>query len=150
MLLQRYHRVSHVKGLITRDRWQWLPITFPLFDSSAPSSPPLNFRGYNLSSTSIKVTWGDVPKSSVNGILLGYHVTCILSNSSEVPKIESLKKHSGVLSGLKKYRNYTCSVRAYNNFGNGTWSEKLVISSDEDGMLSVKKEGILAARNETK
>ncbi|KAK2556836.1 Cell adhesion molecule Dscam2, partial [Acropora cervicornis] len=98
----------------------------------APSSPPLDFRGYNLSSTSIKVTWGDVPKSSVNGILLGYHVTCILSNSSEVPKIESLKKHSGVLSGLKKYRNYTCSVRAYNNFGNGTWSEKLVISTDED------------------
>ena len=136
--MQRYHRVSHVKGLITRDRWQWLPITFPLFDSSAPSSPPLDFRGYNLSSTSIMVTWGDVPKSSVNGIVLGYHVTCILSNSSEAPKIESPKNHNGVFRGLKKYRRYTCSVRAYNNFGNGTWSEKLVISTAEDGMLSVK------------
>lgn len=98
----------------------------------APSSPPLDFRGYNLSSTSIMVTWGDVPKSSVNGIVLGYHVTCILSNSSEAPKIESLKNHNGVFRGLKKYRRYTCSVRAYNNFGNGTWSEKLVISTAED------------------
>ncbi|XP_044175659.1 uncharacterized protein LOC114960826 isoform X2 [Acropora millepora] len=98
----------------------------------APSSPPLDFRGYNVSSTSIMVTWGDVPKSSVNGVVLGYHVTCTLSNSSEAPKIESLKNHNGVFTGLKEYRRYTFSVRAYNNFGNGTWSEKLVISTDED------------------
>ena len=61
----------------------WLiTMRFPPFDPSVPSSPPSNFSGHNLSSTSIQVTWGDVPKSSIRGILLGFHVACHLVNCS--------------------------------------------------------------------
>ena len=49
-----------------------------------------------------------------------------------------LGNHSCVFRELEKYRNYSCCLRAYNNFGNSTWSEKLVISTDEDGMLNDK------------
>ena len=35
--------------------------------------------------------------------------------------------------GLEKFTNYSCWLRAFNNFGNGTWSKELVVSTDEDG-----------------
>ena len=47
-------------------------------------------------------------------------------------------KHNWTFGGLHKYTNYTCRLRAYNNFGTGNWSEELVISTDEDGMLKLK------------
>ena len=44
-------------------------------------------------------------------------------------------EHVWEFKGLEKFMNYSCYVRAYNNFGNGTWSDELVISTDEDGMI---------------
>ena len=44
-------------------------------------------------------------------------------------------ERSWVFKGLQKFSNYSCWLRAYNNFGNGNWSEELVISTNEDGML---------------
>ena len=49
-----------------------------------------------------------------------------------------LGNHSCVFIELEEYRNYSCCLRAYNNFGNGIWSKKLVITTDEDGMLNDK------------
>ena len=80
--------------------------------------------------------WRDVPKPSVNGILLGFHVVCERLNSSErhfidlVPGVRNWE-----FKELEKFTNYSCWLRAYNNFGNGTWSKELVISTDEDGRL---------------
>ena len=39
---------------------------------------------------------------------------------------------------MEKYTNYSCRLRAYNNFGNGTWSKQLLISTDEDGMWRIR------------
>ena len=106
------------------------------FDHAAPSSPPADFRGHNLSSTSIKVFWGDVPKRSVNGILLGFHVVCERLNSTDRHFVHLAPGESNwEFKELDKFTTYSCWVRAYNNFGNGTWSKKLVILTDEDGML---------------
>lgn len=44
-------------------------------------------------------------------------------------------EHSWVFEGLEKFSNYSCWMRADNNFGNGTWSDELVISTNDDGML---------------
>ena len=107
----------------------------------APSNPPVNFQGHNTSSTSIKLTWGDVPKDFIHGILLGFHVACErVSNVSDrhSDDISVPTKHDWTFKGLQKYRNYRCWLRAYNNFGIGNWSEKLVISTDEDGMLKIE------------
>ena len=49
------------------------------------------------------------------------------------------EKHDWVIGSLEEYTNYSCSVMAYNNFGNGTRSEELVISTDEDGTKKGKK-----------
>ena len=46
--------------------------------------------------------------------------------------------HNCEFTGMEKYTNYSCRLRAYNNFGNGTWSKQLVISTDEDGMWKIR------------
>ena len=110
-------------------------ITLPFY-STAPSSPPADFRGQNSSSTSIQLFWGDVPKVSINGILLGFHVACRRQNSSEIhfkDLGDGVKRYE--FKRLEKFTNYSCRLRAYNNFGNGTWSGEVVILTDEDGML---------------
>ena len=102
----------------------------------APSSPPVNFHGHNVSATSIFVSWGDVPKPSANGVLLGYHASCKAVKSSDSYFAEFLpEEHHWELKGLKTFANYSCWLRAYNNYGNGSWSEELVISTDDAGML---------------
>ncbi|XP_068721502.1 uncharacterized protein [Montipora capricornis] len=117
----------------TNDTVQWEYCGVPRCAEEAPSSPPSDFRGHNMSSTSIQVNWEDVPKSSVNGILLGFHVACNLVNCSEGQVMDLPREnHSCVFRGLEKYKNYSCCLRAYNNFGNGSWSKELVISTDED------------------
>ncbi|XP_068725120.1 uncharacterized protein [Montipora capricornis] len=117
----------------TSDTVQWEYCGLPRCAKKAPSSTPSGFRGHNVSSTSIQVNWEDVPKSSVNGILLGFHVACNLVNCSEEQVMDLPREnHSCVFRGLEKYKNYSCCLRAYNNFGNGSWSEELVISTDED------------------
>lgn len=91
-----------------------------------------------MSSTSINVTWGDVPKPLINGILLGFYVACERPNTSDTHLVDlSPIEHSWVFKGLEKFSNYSCWLRAHNNFGNGTWSEELIILTDEDGMLMV-------------
>ncbi|KAL9976276.1 hypothetical protein ACROYT_G013559 [Oculina patagonica] len=112
-------------------RWEYCDV--PKCAERPPSSPPINFRGHNMSSTSIKLTWGDVPKDLIHGILLGFHVVCKRLKTSDSPFADLLPaEHEWVFEGLQKYRNYSCRLRAYNNYGNGTWSEELDISTDDD------------------
>ncbi|XP_078365666.1 uncharacterized protein LOC144649949 isoform X2 [Oculina patagonica] len=112
-------------------RWEYCDV--PKCGKHPPSSPPGDFRGHNLSSTSIKVNWGNVPKPLVHGVLLGFHVACERRNKSDSHFVElSPVEHNWVFKGLQKYRNYSCWLRAYNNYGNGTWSKELVILTDED------------------
>lgn len=93
-----------------------------------------------MSSTSIKVNWGDVPKSLIHGVLLGFHLACERPNMSDRHFVDlSPAEHNWVFKMLHKYRNYSCYLRAYNNYGNGTWSKELVVSTDEDGRLDNKK-----------
>ena len=108
------------------------------FCHTAPASPPADFHGHSLSSTSIRISWGDVPNHLVNGILLGFYVLCKRSNSSVRHFVDvASEKRKWEFKGLQKFTNYSCCLRAYNNFGNGSWSKELVISTDEDGMLKV-------------
>ena len=63
-------------------------------------------------------------------------MACKRPNTSDRHFVDlSPAEHTWVLNGLHIYRNYSCWLRAYNNYGNGTWSKELVISTDEDGML---------------
>ena len=61
-------------------------------------------------------------------------MTCKRGNSSDRHFADlASEERKWEFKGLKKFMNYSCWLRAYNNFGNGSWSEELVISTDEDG-----------------
>ena len=102
---------------------------------TAPLSPPANVRGHSLSSRSIELSWGQVPKSLRDETVVGFHLVCIRLHSTE-EHLESLPSGQlkWVFEGLREFTNYSCRLRAYNKFGNGTWSKQLVISTEEDGM----------------
>ena len=112
-----------------------------------PSSPPQSVRSFNTSSTSVNVTWLEVPTGFVHGILLGYRVFyCITQHQpTSVPyTIVSANKLSKELTMLKKFTNYTIQLAAYTRIGDGTKSPPFIVSTDEDGM---KKFTISTARS---
>ena len=59
-------------------------------------------------------------------------MTCAKSNSSDslFTRVKPAVKKVD-FSELEIYTNYSCRVRAVNNFGNGTWSEVVTASTDE-------------------
>ncbi|CAH3025892.1 unnamed protein product [Porites evermanni] len=115
-----------------------LPVTkfsFLIFIDTVPSSPPASFRGHSLSSTSIELSWGKVPKSPPYKIL-GFLLACVRLSSTEEHSVNlSSGQLNWVFKGLRKFTNYSCRLRAYNRFGSSTWSKQLVISTDEDGRV---------------
>ena len=70
-------------------------------------------------------------------------MTCAKSNSSDslFTRVKPAVKKVD-FSELEIYTNYSCRVRAVNNFGNGTWSEVVTASTDE-GSKSLVEFGIL-------
>ncbi|KAL9976279.1 hypothetical protein ACROYT_G013562 [Oculina patagonica] len=113
---------------------RWESCDVPKCPERPSSRPPANFRGHSGSSTSIKLTWGDVPKDHIHGVLLGFHVACERMGNVSDRHFENLgpTENNWTFQGLQKYKNYSCQLRAHNNYGNGAWSEELVISTDED------------------
>ena len=78
---------------------------------SAPSGPPRNISLSVQNSQSISISW-DPPSPNVqNGILRQYSVT-LTSSFSVVTHTVSSSITSSVITGLRPYTNYTCSVRA--------------------------------------
>ena len=99
----------------------------------APSAAPVSFQGHNASSTSIFITWGQVPISDRNGVILSYTVSY-----NEVPgsfaqtEIVDAPDNQTTLTGLKKYSNYTITVVAATSKGNGVVSTPIFVITDED------------------
>lgn len=116
---------------------------------AAPSSPPANFRGHNLGSRSIKLSWVKGPKFLPYDII-GFHLACIrLHSTEEYTTNLSPVQLKWVFKGLRKFTNYSCRLRAYNRFGNGTWSKELVTSTDEDGKSQLIKTFTVTFLSET-
>ena len=90
----------------------------------------------SISSTQVKVTWGDVPPTDQNGIIITYEVEyipledydgAIGTNTTNVSVL------SVTLMRLQEYVNYTISVRAYTNTGSGPYSDPVIVLTIEDG-----------------
>ena len=103
---------------------------------SGPSSPPPRVESRNISSTGLLVTWDPVPFRDRRGVLQGYDVACAkqTNGSTRSRKRVPVTVRHVTFTGLEKYTDYSCRVRAVNNFGNGTWSELVTVSTAEDGM----------------
>ena len=109
------------------------------FLSSAPNAPPENVTAYNLSSTSVNVTWFPVPSHSLNGILQSYRVFYRDASVPHSPSMEIVVGNttlSVVISALKKFTIYSVWVKAVTRAA-GPSSTTVHVSTDEDGEAGI-------------
>ena len=106
------------------------------FFISEPSAAPTNVNGHSTSSTSILLTWDDVPAFDQNGIITSYNIAyySLKENHSNSTTVDSLIRQV-TLTGLKEFVNYSITVFASTVVGNGPSSDSIVVSTDEDSKL---------------
>ena len=100
----------------------------------APLHPPVPIEMSNTSSTSLRVTWGEVPDGYHHGEVMGYRVfleetgfpNIIVANGTF-----PLHVNNTDLTGLQKFTSYTVCVWAYSFFGEGPGGV-VTTSTDED------------------
>ncbi|KAJ8866133.1 hypothetical protein PR048_033657 [Dryococelus australis] len=126
---------------------------------ATPSMPPQDVRCVALTSQSIQVSWQPPPTSHCNGILQGYklHYEPLLQDlwpgtyqpnptshpfltPSElrwcsVDEVETRKTTAltAVLTGLRKFANYSTQVLAFTRMGDGVATKALYCATEEDG-----------------
>nr|XP_018897402.1 PREDICTED: Down syndrome cell adhesion molecule-like protein Dscam2 isoform X3 [Bemisia tabaci] len=99
----------------------------------APSAPPEDVRCAALSSQSLQVSWQPPPLSLSNGLIQGYKILY----DSQDPGADQLETRKTtaltiVVSGLRKFTNYTIQVLAFTKMGSGPYSYPLPCTTDED------------------
>ena len=103
-----------------------------VFLHTDPTSSPVNITAEALSSTVIRVLWGEVPAIDQNGIIRGYSVEYEpLEEGSGSTTINVINSET-TLSGLQEYMLYNISVRAFTNVGPGPYSSPVTVITDED------------------
>ena len=103
-----------------------------------PSASPANVTANVLNSTSISVSWGQVPLLDQNGVILSYTVTYTSSRSgSAKTKIVTAPANQTTLTGLNEHTNYSITVFASTSKGGGTESAPIVIITDEDSKFVI-------------
>ncbi|XP_011638391.1 Down syndrome cell adhesion molecule-like protein Dscam2 isoform X6 [Pogonomyrmex barbatus] len=116
------------------------PLCEPLITQTledVPSMPPDDVRCAALTSQSLQVSWQPPPNSHSNGIIQGYKLNYepILADAwrgvdeMEVRKTSAL---TTVLTGLRRYTNYTIQVLAYTRIGDGVPSATIYCQTEED------------------
>lgn len=98
-----------------------------------PGAAPQNVRGRNTSSTSILVTWGEVPADQQHGGIINYTVIYKeLMGGAEVEERVYHPKRSLELTQLEKYTKYIIQVLAATIKGAGPRSVPITVSTDQD------------------
>lgn len=105
---------------------------FFLFNSE-PFAPPTNVAGQSISSTSISVTWDEVPAAEQNGIITSYNITyhSLTENHSNSTTVD-FPDRQVTLTDLKKFVNYSITVSASTKIGPGPASKPVIVSTGED------------------
>ena len=96
----------------------------------------MSLQGHSKSSTSIFVTWGQVPSSEQNGVILNYTVSYKeASHGSAKTVTVDEPTNSTTLKGLNKYTNYSITVFASTIKGGGIVSAPIFVITDEDSKI---------------
>ena len=101
----------------------------------APTMPPEDISMTTLNSQSIKVTWASPPLTSTNGVIKGYKVIYGPSGTWYDPSTWDTKISMDTkteLTGLKKYTNYTVTVLAFTNGGDGVKTPMYTAITEQD------------------
>ena len=95
-----------------------------------PGAPPQNVTGYNTSSTSINVTWNEVPKDKQHGDIIRY--TVMYNKTTNVINKSVVSEKFYELKGVDKYTIYDIKVLAATRIGDGPASDPIKVQTDED------------------
>ena len=98
-----------------------------------PDGAPQNITAVNKTSTSILVTWDEVPNDRRHGLILNYEVgwtstASYVTNSKEVQASTQYLE----ITGLEQNTNYTITVMASTSKGYGPASEPIFVATDQD------------------
>ena len=100
---------------------------------TAPSASPTNVTANVVNSTSILVSWGQVPLLDQNGVIVSYTVTYTsLRTGSEQRKNATATANQTTLTGLNEDTKYRITVFASTAKGGGIESTPIEIITEED------------------
>ena len=77
--------------------------------------------------------WNEVPADQRNGIITGYNITYQSQTENDNGNIQAgPNDRQKELTGLKEFVNYTITVSASTVKGEGTASDPIVVTTDQD------------------
>ena len=93
----------------------------------------MNVSGRSINSTSISVTWDEVPATEQNGIITSYNITyhSLTENHRNSTKVDHPIRQVD-LTGLREFVNYSITVFASTVKGDGPASVPVFVRTDED------------------
>ena len=101
-----------------------------------PTSPPTDFRVDAVSSTTIKLAWGEVYSDDQNGIITMYEVNYTQTTFQLVPQVQTVTVSALTLAtnltGLEEDVNYSIRIRAYTSIGPGPYSSPVEVQTLQD------------------
>lgn len=113
---------------------------FVAFQTSAPSSPPVEVTGVALSSHSLRISWEPPPIKTRNGKITFYKVLYLESMKPTDPSMATVKtvdgsKNQVTLNNLNTWTEYRVWVLAGTEKGEGPLSEAILLKTDEGGKI---------------
>lgn len=103
-----------------------------------PGAAPQPVEGHNTSSTSILVTWGEVPADKQHGKILEYTVFYKKTKEDTEPKERVVNSSQIKLTKLTEYTSYSIQVLAATLKGDGPRSEPITVWTDQDSKYKEK------------
>ena len=89
--------------------------------------------GEDSSSTSILVTWNEVPADDRNGIITSYNITYKSQTENDNGNVQvNGSVLQTELTNLKEYVKYNITVLATTVKGDGPVSDPIVVTTDQD------------------
>ena len=112
--------------------------SFSCYLLTEPSAPPSNVSAHSESSTSIFVSWGEVPFQDQNGVIVNYTVTYkwLPSGPAQTWSV-SASVNQTTVTGLNEFSNYSIAVFALTAKGGGNQSTPIVVITDEDSKFVI-------------
>lgn len=106
---------------------------------SGPSAPPEDLKLIDTTSTSLLLRWSEVPAADKNGIIRSYTVRYQAISSALVENTTVYVPTREVnLTGLIKNMNYSVSVLASTDKGDGDYSDPEFFPTNQDGELPLR------------
>lgn len=103
---------------------------------TGPATPPRNVTTMALSSTSINVSWDEIPLFNRNGIIVTYEVVFVPLNTFDGQVSRGARNTSELsilLNGLEEYLDYNITVSGYTSAGPSPSSDVVTEMTPEDG-----------------